>query len=73
MSFTILKNTKANNLKTEKAAKLYSHGTIFFSCSFLKEAININDDAKTVIPPSIENNANTTRALRTEKKITLVK
>lgn len=64
----MLKNIKANSLKRVNMAKLYSHGTIFFSYSFRKAVINIKEVTKTTIPPSMENNANTINALRTGKK-----
>lgn len=64
----MLKNIKANSLKRVNMAKLYNHGTIFFSCSFRSALINIEEVTKTTIPPSMENNANTINALRTEKE-----
>jgi len=68
MSFTMLKNIKANNRKRVKMAKLYNHGTIFFSYSFRRAEINIKEVTKTTIPPNMENNANTIRAFRTENR-----
>lgn len=68
ISFTMLKNKKANNLKRVKMAKAYSHGTIFFSCSFRRAVIKIREVTKTTIPPSMENNAKTIRAFGTEKE-----
>lgn len=64
----MLANIKANSLKIVKMAKLYSHGTIFFSYSFRRAMINIEEVTKITIPPSMENSANTIRALRTERK-----
>lgn len=64
----MLKNTKANSLKRVKMAKLYSHGTIFFSYSFRRAVVSIREVTKITIPPSMENNAKTIRAFRTVKR-----
>ena len=68
MSFTILKNMKANILNIVNIAKLYSHGSIFFSYSFRKALINKIDVTHITNPPSIENSAKTIRAFRTGNK-----
>lgn len=64
-SFTILKNRKAKRRNMVNAAKLYNHGTIFFSYSLRNAVISINEVIKTTIPPIMENKAKTIRALRT--------
>ncbi|XP_076757290.1 ribosomal RNA Processing 5 [Xylocopa sonorina] len=49
----VKRSGKTNNLKTVKAAKLYSHGTIFFSYSLRKALISIREVANTAIAQSM--------------------